>query len=163
MPSPFAHFLSLSSAPSPLPFRLLTLQKRLQNRHLGLQTVQPNLHLPRNLLLITAQLGIEVFSVRRRGHGGAENRLNQKAVVGFEGCAVGIAERDAEFIGGGEVFGDSEGGEFQATAMGKYVSWVDSIDMGLGELGHGEAKGRRRVQRTGQAILGLLLQCVSLS
>lgn len=66
-----------------LPFRFFRGQKHLQDPHLRLQALQPRPHLPPDLLLIIAQLHIKVFSIRRRGHGGGEDRFDHEAVVWF--------------------------------------------------------------------------------
>lgn len=83
-----------------LPFRLFCSQKCLQNGNQLLQGGKPNLQFSSNLLLIVSQLGVKILSVGGSGHGSAENRLHQEAVVGFEGAAIGVTERGGEFFGG---------------------------------------------------------------
>lgn len=75
-----------------LPLSLLSSQELLQNSHDLLERGQPGVELLVHTLAVLAQLGVEVGAVRGGAHGGAENRLDDERVVGFEGVAVGGAE-----------------------------------------------------------------------
>ena len=79
---------------TPLPFRILPLQKRLQNRNNLHQRTQPRLQLTLHLRLtpLCPQLRIKVLTVRTRAHRSAENRLHHEGMVRFERVAVGGAE-----------------------------------------------------------------------
>lgn len=119
----------------PLPLRLLTPHKLLQNPHTLLQTHQPSIQLLIHPLLIIPQFGIKVFPVRRRAHRGAENRLDDEAVVRFERVAVGVAEGVGEFFGlVGEVVAEALGGEVEAAVMrrGLVGGMWDGVGWGRG-------------------------------
>jgi len=77
-----------------LPLRLLRRQERLQNLHPLLQRLKPTLQPLLHSRLIISQLGVKVFAVRARAHGGAEYRLDEEGVVLLERLAVGFAETD---------------------------------------------------------------------
>lgn len=66
-------------------------------------------------LLVIPKLHVEVLAVRARRHGSAEDGLDEEAVVGLEGRAVGVAEGDGEFLSGElHVLGKSDTGEVEA-------------------------------------------------
>jgi len=86
--------------------------------------------------LVGAQLDVEVLPVRTRGHGGAEDGLDEEGVVRLQGAAVGVAEGDGELLGGGfEVRGEREAGEFEAARGGTTLVCGDGRMGGEGERG----------------------------
>jgi hypothetical protein len=93
-----------------LPLRLL------QHRNNLLQRRQPLLQLSLHLALVVTQLLVEVLAVWGGAHGGAEERLDNKGVVGLECVAVGAAEGVGE-LGGGvrDVVAEALGCEVEAT------------------------------------------------
>lgn len=97
----FHSFFSLIIYTPDLPLRLLPLQKPLQHRNNFLQTSKPHPQLTHNLLLILAQLDIEILPVRTRAHRGAEDGLHHEGVVRFQRVAVGGAEGGGELVGAG--------------------------------------------------------------
>lgn len=87
--------------PSNLPFSLLSVQESLQDSNQILQCSQPHSQGSLDLGIVISELNIEIFSVWAGGHGGAEYGLYHEGVVGFESFAVGAAEGNGEFVGGG--------------------------------------------------------------
>lgn len=83
--------LSQSKAPG-LPLSLLGLKETLEDADNLLEGGQVGAELGGNLLLIRTKLGIEVLAVGAGAHGGAEDGLDEEAVVWLEGAAVGVAE-----------------------------------------------------------------------
>lgn len=82
-----------------LPLRLLPRLELLQDSHLLLQRRQPNPQLQLPSLLIVRQLLVEVVPVGRSRHGGREDRLHEKVMVGFERRGVRRPERRRELLG----------------------------------------------------------------
>ncbi|KAI6770938.1 hypothetical protein HG531_009793 [Fusarium graminearum] len=69
-----------------------------------------------NLLRVLAKLGVEVLSVGDGRHGGAEDRLDDEAVVGLQGVTVGSAERVSKLLRGvGDVALKGLAGEVKTT------------------------------------------------
>lgn len=118
-PTPSTPSIPLPSPSPNLPLNLPPPHKPLQNRHLPLQRLQPP---PQRLLPLPTlhpNLRIKVFPIRRRAHGGAENRLDEEAVVRLERAAVGRAERGREFVGWVRgVVAEGLGGEIEAAGGG---------------------------------------------
>lgn len=91
--------------------------------------------------LVIPKLHVEVLAVRARRHGSAEDGLDEEAVVGLEGRAVGVAEGDGEFLGRElHVLGERDAGEVEAAGE----ALVRLIE-----------RGRRGGKRTGRARSGL--------
>ena len=66
------------------------------------------LELSADPLLVAAELAVEVLTVRAGAHGGAENGLDEEAVVGLEGDIVGGTEGGRKLlVGGGNVVGET--------------------------------------------------------
>lgn len=102
-----------------LPLRLWPVQESLQDGDLRLQRLQPHCQPLLHCRLVITKLHVEVLAVWARGHGSAEDGLDEEAVVGLEGRAVGVAEGDGELLGGElHVLGESNAGEVEATAGG---------------------------------------------
>lgn len=102
--------------PTILPLGILRIHEPFENTNDLFQTheVAPQLEL--NLLRVITQLGIEVLAVRTSTHGGAEDRLDNKAVVGLQGSSIGGAEGFREFLRIlGDVGREGNAGEFEAT------------------------------------------------
>lgn len=75
-----------------------------------------------DLVLVIAELAVKVLAVRTGTHGGAEDGLDQEAVVGLEGAIVGSAEGGRELlVGGGDIVGETLAGEVE-TSGGLFVS-----------------------------------------
>lgn len=71
-----------------------------------------------DLQRVVAKLGVEVFPVRRRRHGGAEDGFDQEAVVLFKRRAVGVAEGAGElFAGEGDVLAEGFRREVEAAVL----------------------------------------------
>lgn len=75
-----------------LPLCLLAVDKGLQNADDLVQGAQILLHELVDLGLIVSQLLVEVVASGTGAHGGTEEGLNHKAVVGLEGGAIGVPE-----------------------------------------------------------------------
>ena len=84
----FPYFPSLHS----LPLGLLALNEGLQDGHNVLQGSQVLVHILLDLRIVGAELAVEVLAVGASAHGGAEDGLDEEAVVRLKGDAVGIAE-----------------------------------------------------------------------
>lgn len=104
---------------------LQDLHNPLQSLNLAAQTSRhASLNLRVNLLiLVVSGLGVLVIDLAEEGgtvgaeaHGSAEDTLDNEVVVGLEGGAVSLVERDRE-LGGGvvEVVAESLDGEIEAT------------------------------------------------
>lgn len=75
-----------------------------------------DLEIARDLGLVVAELGIKVLAVWTSAHGGAEDGLDEEAVVRLEGAAVGGAEGVSKLlIGLGRVGGQGEAGKLKST------------------------------------------------
>lgn len=70
-----------------------------------------------DLRLVATELSIKVLAVWACRHGGGENRLDQEAVVWLKSGAVGVAEGDGELVGGLDVRGEREAGEFETAVV----------------------------------------------
>lgn len=102
--------------PLGLPLGLLGVDKLLEDAHDLLQGGKVGRHLLGDLGLVVTELGVEVFSVWAGAHGGAEDGLDDEAVVRLEGGAVGVAEGVCELLGGvGDVGLEAEAGELETT------------------------------------------------
>lgn len=114
--------LCIQSFTNILPLGLLGVQEALENLQVLLQRAQPGSQLLLHLGLVAAglrQLGVKVLAVRGRAHGGAEDGLDEEAVVRLERVAVSRAERCAEFfIRLGQVLAESLSSEVQGTDIG---------------------------------------------
>jgi hypothetical protein len=120
-----------SNKQHPLPLRLLPALELLQNAHDLLEAPKPLIKLLVHAGLIISQVRVESFAVRCGAHGRAENRLDHERVVGFEGVAVGGAERLGELGGGfGEVVAQALGGEVEASVWDG-VSGVGRVELEL--------------------------------
>jgi hypothetical protein len=99
-----------------LPLSLRTVDELLEDGdNLG-EGSKISLEVGLDLLGVLAELGIEVLSVGDGGHGGAEDRLDDEAVVGLQGVAVGSAERVSKLLRGvGDVALKGLAGEVKAT------------------------------------------------
>ena len=85
------------------------------------KAAQPSTKLFLNTGLVVAELGVEVFAIGSRTHGGTEDGLDHETVVLAEGVAVGCAERDTDFlVAVGKVLAESLSGEVEGTAEGQY-------------------------------------------
>lgn len=104
---------------------LQDLHNPLQSLNLAAQTSRhASLNLRVNLLiLVISGLGVLVINLAEKGstvgaeaHGSAEDTLDNEVVVGLEGSAVSLVERDRE-LGGRvvEVVAESLDGEIEAT------------------------------------------------
>lgn len=95
-----------------------------------------------HLLRVTSQLGIEVFPVRSRRHGRAEDGLDQEAVKLLERRAVRVAERGRELLARkGNVLPESFGREVQATFFletSPSDEMRSEVEMGLGGKKRGD-------------------------
>lgn len=99
-----------------LPLGLLALLEGLQDSHHLLQRNDLLVHLRDNLGLVITQLGVEVLAVRSRGHGSAEDGLDQEGVVRLEGTTVGLTEGLRQLLGGVvEVVAEGLGSEVETT------------------------------------------------
>lgn len=111
-----------------LPLGLLAVEEVLEDfDNLG-QRGEVHLEVVSDLFVVVAELGIEVLAVRAGAHGGAEDGLDDEAVVRLEGLAVGGAERIGNFLGRvGGVLGEGEAGEFETainkTNLSVFLSW----------------------------------------
>ena len=78
-----------------------------------------------DLGLVAAELGVEVLAVGAGAHGGAEDGLDEEAVVGLEGGGVGGAEGIGKLLAGVSlVLAEGNAGELEATAGGGLsASW----------------------------------------
>ena len=121
---PFHYFVedpiscvSLSNRASPsLPLGIGGVEEALEDANDLVQRLQvlPELHL--DLLLVGAELDVEVFAVRARAHGGTEDGLHEHAVVGLEGDAVGVAEGLRELVVVvGQVLAERDAGELEGS------------------------------------------------
>ena len=81
-----------------LPLGLLAVKESLEDGDNLVQSSQVLAHLLLDLLLVGAKLAVEVLAVRAGAHGGAENGLDEEAVVRLEGDAVGAAEGLGELV-----------------------------------------------------------------
>lgn len=97
------------------PLSLLALEESLENVNNLLQGGEILLKLRFHLLLIITKLGIKVLAVGAGAHGGAENGLDNEAVVGLERGAVRAAERVGEFFGAGYVLAEGKACEFESS------------------------------------------------
>ncbi len=81
-----------------LPLGLLALNKSLEDGNNLVQSLQVLAHLLVNLSLVRTKLAIEILAVRASAHGGAEDGLDEEAVVRLKGDAVGVAEGLGKFV-----------------------------------------------------------------
>jgi hypothetical protein len=103
-----------------------------------------------------AQLAVKVLTVRAGAHGGAEDGLDEEAVVGLEGDAVGAAERVGELLGRlGHILAEGDAGELETSAEGQ-VSMVACL---LGCWGVGGASPNQPCQALSGDV-GLSLELV---
>lgn len=73
-----------------------------------------------NLVSLVAKLGVKVLAIGASAHGGAKNRLDDEAVVGLEGGAVGVAEGVCEFLGrAAHVLAQGYAGEVETAVDGE--------------------------------------------
>lgn len=101
-----------------LPLGFLASQELIQYLDILLQPLQPLVQLFLYPLLVIAQLDVKVLSVRRRAHGGGEERLDDKGVVRLERVAVCSTEGSREFFGRvGQVLAECLSGEVEATSQ----------------------------------------------
>lgn len=100
LPNPRSAFCYQShrSNLSPLPLRLLAIEKRLDDSNDLVERSEVLAQLLLDLLLVVAELGVEVLAVGAGGHGGAEDGLDEEAVVRLERDAVGAAERVRQLV-----------------------------------------------------------------
>jgi len=110
-----------------LPLGLLALEESLENADNLLQGGEIVLKLRVHLLLIIAKLGIKIFAVWASAHGGAENGLDNKAVVGLKSGAVRAAERVGEFFGGGYVLAEAKACEFEPSVRRQWFSTLSNF------------------------------------
>lgn len=69
-----------------------------------------------DLVLVIAELGVEVLAVRASAHGGTENGLDEEAVVGLESDIVGGTEGGGKLIGSDvDVVGETLAGELETS------------------------------------------------
>lgn len=99
-----------------LPLALRSVDERLEDvDDLG-EGSKVSLEVGLNLLRVLAKLGVEVLSVGDGRHGGAEDRLDDEAVVGLQGVTVGSAERVSKLLRGvGDVALKGLAGEVKTT------------------------------------------------
>jgi hypothetical protein len=103
-----------------LPLGVLAVQEALEDSNDLLQGGEVDAQLLLNLGLIGTKLGIEVLAVRASTHGGAEDGLDEEAVVGLQGGAVCGAERVGKLFGAGrDVLAEGNAGELEATMCGQ--------------------------------------------
>src|ERR1700712_2625199 len=86
---------------SGLPLGLLSIQESLQNANNILQSRQVCPQLGLDLCLVGSQLFVEHLAVWAGTHGGAEDRLDEEAVVGLERETIGVLERYRQLLGVG--------------------------------------------------------------
>lgn len=112
-------FLSpLSSSRPYLPLGVGAGEELLQDNDNLLERLEVDSEVALDLGLVGAQLGVKVLAVGGSAHGGAEDGLDEEAVVGLEGAAVGLAERVGELLRGvGDVLVEGLGGEVEATGQ----------------------------------------------
>lgn len=104
-----------------LPLGLLAAEERRQDGdNLG-KSVEVDLELLGDELRGLAELGVEISTVRAGGHGGAEDRLDEEAVVGLQGLSVCSTEGIRKLLrGSSNVAGEGLGGEVETSVDGTY-------------------------------------------
>lgn len=79
------------------------------------QAFQPLVELSLYLGVIVAQFLVEVLSVWRRGHGSAEERLNNERVMWLQSVAIGVTKGVGQLFGRvGNVVAERLGSEVEA-------------------------------------------------
>lgn len=92
----------------------LAVEEGLEDVDKVLESCEVLLELRVDLVLVVTELGIEVLAVRASAHGGAEDGLDEEAVVGLEGDIVGSAERGRKLlVSGGDVVGKTFASELE--------------------------------------------------
>lgn len=99
-----------------LPLGVLAIEKLLKNANNLGESSKVDLKVAGDPGVVVAKLGVEVLAVRASTHGGAEDGLDEEAVMRLEGAAVGGAEGVGElFVGLGRIGSQGEAGELEAT------------------------------------------------
>lgn len=100
----------------------LAVEEGLEDVDKVLESCEVLLELSVDLVLVVTELGIEVLAVRASAHGGAEDGLDEEAVVGLEGDIVGSAEGGGKLlVSGGDIVGKTFASELE-TPRGLLVS-----------------------------------------
>lgn len=100
----------------------LAVEEGLEDVDKVLESGKVLLELSVDLVLVIAELAVKVGAVRAGAHGGAEDGLDEEAVVGLEGDIVGGAEGGRELlVSGGDVVGETLACELE-TSGGLLVS-----------------------------------------
>jgi hypothetical protein len=111
MPLPAARFHCL-------PLGVLGVEEALEDAHNLVQRLQVLAQLLLDLLLVGAELGVKVLAVGAGTHGGAEDGLDEEAVVRLEGDAVSAAERVGELVVVvGQVLAQGNAGKLEASTV----------------------------------------------
>lgn len=99
-----------------LPLGILAGEEALEDADNLLEGGEVDTELSGDLVLVGAELGVKVLAVGAGAHGGAEDGLDEEAVVGLEGGGVGVAEGLRELLGLlGDVLAQGDAGELEAT------------------------------------------------
>lgn len=99
-----------------LPLGLLAVEELLENANNLGESSEVDLEIAVDLGAVVAELGVKVLAVGASAHGGAEDGLDEEAVVRLEGAAVGSAEGVGKLLVGlGRVGSQGEAGEFKTT------------------------------------------------
>jgi hypothetical protein len=99
-----------------LPLGILGVEEALKDSDDLVESGEVDAQLGVDLLGVRAELGVKVLAVRAGAHGGAEDGLDEEAVVGLQGGAVGGSERVGELLAGlVDVLAKGDAGELEAT------------------------------------------------
>lgn len=111
----FSSLKALEVVVSFLPLGVLAVEEALEDADNLLEGGEVDAEFGLDLVVVVAELGVEVLAVGGGAHGGGEDRLDEEAVVGLEGVAVGVAERVGELLVGlGDVGAQGDAGELEA-------------------------------------------------
>lgn len=106
-----------------LPLSFLAGDESLEDGHNLVQALEVDAQVRRNLGGVVTELGVEILAVWGGAHGRVEEGLDDEAVMGLQGRAVGGAEGVGEFLGLlGDVGAEADAGEFKATVL--EVMWL---------------------------------------
>ena len=101
---------------SSLPLGVLGLEETLEDTDNLLKRGEVGAELGGNLLLVVTKLSVEVLAVGAGAHGSAEDGLDEEAVVGLEGGAVGVAEGVGKLFGAlCDILAEGDAGELETT------------------------------------------------